>query len=287
MATDIQFDANNFRPGEPIDNNQSNYLQYTPGTTFRYNTYDAKGVLTEVRTVTVTNQTKVIDGVTCIVVTDVVKDATTGALIESTKDYFAQDKDGNVWYFGEDAKNYNYDNAGNLISTDTTGSWLAGKTKLPGGGLAAPGVVMEATPKVGDTYNQENAPGVAEDQATVTSLTGQASVPAGTFTNLLVTLDLNPLDTSKKGNLSERENKYYAAGIGEVYSQTYVLQGNKYVLAETEQLVSVTSPTGSSQLVQAMASFGATPSALQSPVITAHSDQHTLHNFLAAPGHHT
>jgi hypothetical protein len=117
------------------------------------------------------------------------------------------------------------------------------------------------------------------------SLSGTASVPYGSFTNLLKTLDLNPLDVTKTGQLSEKENKYYAAGIGEVYSETYVPDktGN-YVLAETEQLVSVTS--SNSQLVQAMASFGATQS-VSSPLAAVGPDQHALNNMLATPGHHT
>jgi hypothetical protein len=267
--TTPDFNANNFIAGEPIDNNTSNYLQYTPGTTLVYETHDADGVLTQIRTVTVTNKTKVIDGVTCIVVTDVVKDAETGKLIEKTEDYFAQDKSGNVWYFGESAKNY--DENGKFLNTD--GSWLAGVNG------AAPGIVMEATPKVGDKYYQENAPGVAQDYAQVTSLKGDA----GQFHDLLVTLDLNPLDVSSTGKLTENEYKYYSAGIGEVYSQTYELDGNKYVLAETEQLVSI---NGSTQLVQAMASFGAGPSASATPLTTASSDQQGSHNLLAPPGHH-
>jgi hypothetical protein len=238
-----------------------------------YNTYDASGALTEIRTVTVTNQTKVIDGVTCIIVTDVVKDATTGAFIENTQDYFAQDKSGNVWYFGEDAQNYKN---GKFVNTD--GSWLAGQL-LPDGSVAAPGIVMEAKPKVGDTYQQENAPGVAQDYAMVLNL----GAKIGGWTGLLQTNDVNPLDVSKTGLPTEQEYKYYAAGIGEVYSTTSVLNNKgQYVLAETEQLYSI-----NGQLVQAMASFGASPSASQSPLSAAFSDQQTLHNVLAANGHHT
>jgi hypothetical protein len=271
----------------PINNK---YLTYTPGTVLEYHTFDAEGQLTEIRTVTVTNQTKVIDGVTCTVVTDVVRDAETNKLIEKTEDYFAQDNAGNVWYFGEQAVNYVYDDVtGKLLEKNTQGSWLAG-TQTPSGAIAEPGIAMEANPKVGDTYNQENAPDLAEDYARITSLKGNTSLDEfGALKNLLVTLDLNPLDTVG-GKLTEQENKYYSnANIpgfnGEVFSQTYELDGNKYALAETEQLWSI-KVNGNTQLVQAMASFGASSSGSATPLTTASSEQQGPQNPLAASGHH-
>src|SRR4029453_15510303 len=66
-----------------------------------------------------------------------------GELTEDTFDWFAQDKDGTVWYFGEDPKELE---DGQVVSTE--GSWEAG---VKG---ANPGIFMEANPKVGDTYKQ-------------------------------------------------------------------------------------------------------------------------------------
>jgi len=280
MATStVQFDPRNFPSGEPIDNNASNYLQYKPGTVFTYNVYDAAGNQTETRVVTVTDQKISIDGVTCTVIQDVVTDFKTGKTVEIAMDYVAQDKLGNVWYFGEDVQNFKN---GKFVNFD--GSWHAGQS-LADGTVAGPGIIMEAKPKVGDFYRQENATGIAQDTAQVLSLSGSATVPYGSLSNLLVTLDLNPLDLTKSGQLSERENKYYAAGIGEVYSETYVPDKNgKYVLAETEQLVSVTS--SNSQLVQAMASFGATQS-VSSPLAAVGPDQHASTSILATPHHHS
>src|SRR5262245_51425325 len=103
MATStLQFDPKNFQSGEPIDNNASNYLQFTPGTVFNYEIKDASETVIEVRTVTVSpDQTKSIQiggaTINCIVVIDEVRDAATNALIEVAHDYFAQDKFGNVW----------------------------------------------------------------------------------------------------------------------------------------------------------------------------------------------
>jgi hypothetical protein len=265
----------------PINNQ---YLTYAPGTTFVYHTFDENGVLTEIRTVTVTNQTKIIEGVTCTVVTDVVTVAPgqpgAGQLIEKTEDYFAQDDAGNVWYFGEAAKNYEN---GKFVGTE--GSWLAGKKG------AEPGIVMLADPQKGITYKEENAVN-AQDTATVTSLNGTAQLEQfGSLNKLLVTLDLNPLEKDPVTNeLLAQENKYYSNLPGfnnSVFEQTYELdeQTHKYVLAETEQLYSVT-VNGSTQLVQAMASFGPNASASATPLTTASSEQQGTQNLLSSPGHH-
>jgi hypothetical protein len=276
MVSQLTFNPANFSTNPSITNK---YLSYTAGTVYDYEIRDATtGEIIEYRTVTVLDDpnkagtqylTKSIAGVNCIVVQDVVTDAQTGQTIEIALDYFAQDKAGNVWYFGEDVKNFK---DGKFLNTD--GSWLADN---PG---AAPGIAMEAKPKVNDTYNQENAPGVAEDFAVVKDL----SASIGGYNNLLLTNDVNPLDLTKK-QPTELELKYYKSGTGEVYSTTSVLNNKgEYVPTEIEQLVSVTQ--SSSQLVQAMASFGATQT-VSSPVAAVGPDQHALNNMLATPGHHT
>ena len=113
------------------------YFTLTPGTTFVYKTSDGS----ETVRFEVTNQTKVVDGVTCVVVRDT--SVLDGHLHEDTHDYFAQDVNGNVWYFGEDVKNYVNGHVDN-----THGSWHAG---IDGD----PGIVMQAAPFVGQVYNQE------------------------------------------------------------------------------------------------------------------------------------
>jgi hypothetical protein len=267
----IPFDPNNFVAGEPIDNNQSNYLKLTPGTIYHYDVRDAAGNLIETSTLDVTYQTVMVAGVQCVVVIDTVKDAA-GNLVEVANDYYAQDKYGNVWYFGEAVQNYKN---GKFANTD--GSWRADD---PG---AAPGIVMEAQPSVGDQYAQENSPGLAQDYAVVMDLGAKI---AG-YKGLLQTQDVNPLDVAKKSGLPiEQEFKYYKAGIGEVYSVTSVLnKQGQYVLAETEKLTSVETYSNP-QLVQAMASFGASQS-VSTPLATVGPDQHAWHNMLATPGHHT
>jgi len=151
---------------------------------------------TETITVTVTGDTREILGVTVAVVHDVAED--NGEVVEDTKDWFAQDIHGNVWYFGEISQEFE---DGELVSIE--GSWTAG---VEG---AKPGLIMKADPKVGDVYRQEFSLGNAEDLAEVLSLTGSAAVPAASCNgNCLVTKDFTPLEPDVV------ENKYYAPGVG-------------------------------------------------------------------------
>jgi len=146
----------------------------------------------------VTADTKVIDQVNTLVVFDQL--FLDGVLAERTFDYYAQDDDGNVWYFGEDT--VKTDNQGNL--TDTSGSFRAG---VDG---AQPGVFMEAHPEIGRKFRQEWYKGQAEDQFKVVSLSARISVPYGSFAHALKTEETTSLEP---GVL---DNKYYVRGIGEV-----------------------------------------------------------------------
>lgn len=173
------------------------FFPLKPGTIYTYKGVTDAGE--ELNTVEVTHSTRVLMGVTCVEVIDTV--FVDGALEELTHDWYAQDLEGNVWYFGEDARQYSN---GQLVGT--AGSWLAGVN----GGL--PGIVMEAHPQVGDVYRQEYLKRVAEDMAEVLSLDGEANVPYGTFTGCVVTKDFSPLERRFV------ENKWYARGIGLVKS---------------------------------------------------------------------
>ena len=77
-----------------------------------------------------------------------------GELVERTADYFAQDGKGRVWYFGE-----RVDDIENGKVVGHEGQWLAGKNG------AKPGLFMPAKPRVGQVFEQERAPGVAEDRS--------------------------------------------------------------------------------------------------------------------------
>ncbi len=120
-------------------------------------------------------------------------------LVEDTKDWFAQDGSGNVWYFGEDTKELAPD--GTIISTE--GSWKAGVDD------AHAGFIMLAAPQVGDRYYQEFAPKVAEDQAKVVSLDESVCLDEfGCYDNVLLTSETSALDPGVV------EYKYYAPGVG-------------------------------------------------------------------------
>ncbi len=171
------------------------YLPMKPGTRMVYRTTDGDEHGREV--VRVTHRTRVVDGVTVRVVRD--RAYVGGDLVEDTRDFYAQDRRGNVWYFGENTKTLE-----NGTVTSTKGSWLAGVNR------AMPGIVMEAHPQVGDRYAQENAPGVAEDRAKVLSLDAHATVPYGSFDSLLKTRDFSPLEPSVV------EHKKYLRGVGSI-----------------------------------------------------------------------
>jgi hypothetical protein len=150
---------------------------------------------TETVEVVVTGDRKTVMGVSTFVIRDTVR--LDGEVIEDTYDWFAQDSDGNVWYFGESSNDFE---DGELVSTQ--GSWEAG---VDG---AQPGIVMPAEPVAGDVIRQEYDAGEAEDMMQISELDQQISVPVGDFEGVLVTRDWNPLDPETI------ELKYYAPGVG-------------------------------------------------------------------------
>jgi len=185
------------------------FFPLPPGVTFIYK--GRKDLSKERDEFSVTARTIVIAGVTCVVVHE--KVFVRGGLRENTLDYFAQDRDENVWYFGEDTEEL--DKHGNVVSIE--GTWRAGVNG------ARPGVIMEANPQVNDHYFQELAAPLAEDEATVLSLHETVTVPLGKFRNCLLTKEFTQLEP---GNV---EHKFYARGIGFVLS--VVVKGGKERLA--------------------------------------------------------
>jgi len=183
------------------------FFPLAPGTKWTYGG-DEKVV------VTVTTDTKMILGVPATVVRDRV--FVGGELEEDTFDWFAQDVAGNVWYFGEQTAEYT-----NGKVSSRAGSWTGG---VDG---AQPGIVMLAQPRAGDAYRQEYLAGEAEDLAKVTALSGKVTVPAGSYSDVIVTEEWTPLEPSI------RERKIYARGVGLVDSR--MIRGG----TEVVQLVAV------------------------------------------------
>ncbi|WP_372729419.1 hypothetical protein [Nocardioides sp.] len=187
-------------PDDFVERVDNPWFPLEPGTVWTYEESQGDEAPSTV-VVTVTDETRVVAGVRTTVVHDVVTDAD-GAVVEDTHDWFAQDRDGNVWYFGEQTTTYD-DGA-----ADTSGSWEAGSDG------AEAGLVMPATPRLGDGFQQEYLAGVAEGRATVLSLTEVRTVFAGAFTDLLETQDTTPLEPGVI------VRAYYARGVGLVYRET-------------------------------------------------------------------
>jgi hypothetical protein len=194
-------------PAAFVDRIDNPWLPFTPGSRWVYES-DAG----ERNEVVVTDQTRAVMGITATVVHDT--ETRNGELVERTADWFAQDRDGNVWYLGEDTKAF--DNG----RVSPAGSWEAG---VDG---ALPGIIMKADPRVGDAYRQEYYRGEAEDMGKVVRVGDTETVPFRSFDGLLVTQDWTPLEPEVV------EEKYYARGVGLVLETT--IRGD----SERNQLIS-------------------------------------------------
>jgi hypothetical protein len=170
------------------------YLPMRPGDHWVYRETDVDGSEQRVE-VTVTGETKTILGIEAVVVHDVATED--GEVIEDTYDWYAQDADGNVWYLGEDTKEFEDGEV-----TSTAGSWEAG---VDG---AQPGIAMPADPEPGLTYRQEYYAGEAEDAARVLSVDELVSAPFGSYDEALLTRDFTPVEPDVV------EYKLYARGVG-------------------------------------------------------------------------
>jgi hypothetical protein len=189
------------------------YFPLRPGTGFHYK--GVRDATSQTDDMVVTHQTKRILGIRCTVVRDTVSEG--GRPVERTFDWYAQDKEGNVWYMGEDSLELKN---GRLVRASD--SWTSGVNG------AKPGIIMPGNPKPGEVYRQEYyPPGGALDQARVLAHGATVTVPYGTFTRPLVTVEWSPVEP-------QLERKVYKAGVGEIEEQ--VVQGGH----EEFQLVSVT-----------------------------------------------
>ncbi len=177
------------------------YLPLRVGSRWVYRETDTTGAREKV-VVTVTRKTKLIaNGIRARVVRDVVSEG--GRPVEITDDWFAQDKEGNVWYLGEDVRNYE---DGKLV--DRAGSFEAG---VDG---AQAGIAMPADPQPGLAYRQEYFKGEAEDKAKIVAIgEDRVEVPAGFYLrDVLLTRDLVPTEPKAE------ELKFYAPGVGQLLS---------------------------------------------------------------------
>ncbi|MGH2736310.1 MAG: phosphatase PAP2 family protein [Actinomycetota bacterium] len=190
LGSDYEVDID---PANFVDRIDNPYFSLEPGTVFRL-----KGVTDEAverETITVTARTKEILGVETTVVKDVMR--VDGEVVEHTFDWYAQDLEGNVWYFGEDTAEWE---DGRIVSR--SGSWESG---VDG---ALPGIIMNADPQVTDSHRQEYYAGEAEDMFWVVARDQSVSVPFGDFDNAIRTLEWTPLEPRIV------VEKFYAPGVG-------------------------------------------------------------------------
>lgn len=201
-------------PSDFTSNVDNKYFSLTPGKKMVYESVTQDGK--ERIEVYVTNEKKTVMGVETVVVWDRVW--LNGELIEDTRDWYAQDKEGNVWYFGEDTAEII---DGKIINHD--GAWEAG---IDG---AKPGIVMKANPVLGDSYRQEYYKGEAEDAADVLALGEKVTTKYKTLNNCLKTYDYSYLDSSAK------EHKYYCPEIGFVVLEVGIESGEMAELVSFDQ----------------------------------------------------
>lgn len=200
-------------PADFVQTIDNRYWPLMPGTGYRY--AGVRGSTPQLDDEVVLHSTKQILGVTCTVVRDTVSEG--GRPVERTFDWYAQDRQGNVWYMGEESLELKN---GHMVKASD--SWESGVNG------AKPGIIMPGAPRPGDAYRQEYyPPGEALDQARVLTLDGHLTVPYGAFRHVLVTSERSPLEP-------QTEQKYYAPGLGEVAER--VVKGHH----EEFQLVRVT-----------------------------------------------
>jgi hypothetical protein len=211
----ISFHADNFSSPLTIDNP---YWPLVKGTAFVYRSVSEDEC--EVNDVEVTSKTKLIAGVRTREIHDRVWadddcDGGRDVLLENTLDWYAQDDDGNIWYFGE--------LTGEATDTcvpinpgdcNSAGSWTAGEDVAGVGSPAEAGIIILANPTPGDVYQQEFYAGEAEDLGQVLQLDATVSLAldntlaTDAYADCLKTKEWSPLE---RGAI---EHKYYCPGVG-------------------------------------------------------------------------
>lgn len=183
-------------PAGFVDVIDNPYLPYAVGSRWVYEG-ESDGELERIE-VEVLDDTREVMGITATVVRDTV--FVDGEMVEDTFDWFAQDADGNVWYLGEDTREFE-----NGVAVNASGAWEAG---IDG---ALPGIVMPADPQVGDAFRQEYYAGEAEDMAEVLEVGVPRSIALGDYPDVVVQEQWTPLEPDVI------EEKWFANGVGMIY----------------------------------------------------------------------
>jgi hypothetical protein len=174
------------------------YWPMRPGDRWVYENTAADGSTQHVEVTVLDRTKKMPNGVEAREVHDQVT-TPDGELVEDTRDWYAQDTDGNLWYMGEQTAEYK-----NGRVDTTEGSWQAGKDG------AQAGILLPARPQPGTAYRQEYLKGEAEDAGWVLSTDEQVEVKTGHYEHALLTRDSTPLEPKVE------ELKFYARDVGPV-----------------------------------------------------------------------
>jgi hypothetical protein len=185
-------------PGNFVDVIDNPYLPYAVGSRWVYEG-QSEGEMERIE-VEVLDDTREVMGITATVVRDTV--FVDDEMVEDTYDWFAQDADGNVWYLGEDTREFE-----DGVAVNAEGAWEGG---IDG---ALPGIVMPADPTVGDAFRQEYYAGEAEDMAEITEVGVARSIGIGDYDDVVVMTHWTPLEPEVI------EEKWYARDVGTIYEE--------------------------------------------------------------------
>jgi hypothetical protein len=158
------------------------------------------GPLPHTVVLTVTDLTKVIDGIRTVVLWDV--DSNEGQVQEAELAFHAQDEFGRVWGLGEYPEEFE-----NGKFTGAPNTWISGQAQARGG------VMMLAQPRLGTPrYLQGSAPTIDFLDCAQVFQTGQhVCVEGNCYNDVLVTDENSPLDPD-----SGHQRKFFAPGVGNI-----------------------------------------------------------------------
>lgn len=210
-------------PDDFVSTINNPFFTLIPGTTFVYESETEDG-LERIET-TVAEDKREVMGIDTTIVWD--REWLDGVLVEDTRDWYAQDKEGNVWYFGEYSQQFE---DGKLLGT--FGSWEAG---IDG---AMPGIIMRGSPEVGDVYRQEYYEGIAEDMGEVIEIQAKIQTDFAYFSNCVKTKDWTPLESDSV------EFKYYCLKVNNLVMEEKVSDGETVIIVDvgSEELITDITP---------------------------------------------
>lgn len=202
-------------PADFTTNITNQYFALPVGKKLTYETTE-QGKVTERVEIEILPETVTIEGVETVVYLD--KEYKSGQLVEETRDYLAQHKNGDVWYFGEDVDNY-----WNGMLVNHSGSFLHGKDG------AKAGIWMKAEQRVGDSYRQEYYVGHAEDIRDTVATGETVTTKSGTYTDCVKVYDWTPLEKNA------REHKYHCPEVGALVLTEDLQAGSRSELVNVSQ----------------------------------------------------